>query len=90
MLLLLLNLRIETTKEDLVLNLNNEWIKKQKRWKYLKIRGKILKLCKSLSWISAVKLKRLMFKIFLIDIEKTEVKRCWPILLSKLTKREEQ
>ena len=78
MLFLLLKLRIETTTEDLVLNLNNEWIKKQKRWKYLKIRGKILKLCRSL-----------IFKIFLIDFEKSEVKPGWLILLSKGTKRDE-
>ena len=83
MLFLLLNLRIETTKKDLVLNLNNEWIKKSKKLK-------ILKLCRSLSWISGEQLKRLMFKIFLIDFTKTEFKRCWLNLLSKWIKREEQ
>ena len=62
--------------------------KKQQTWKFL--RGKILKLCRSLSWISVVQLKRLIFKIFLIDFEKTEVKLCWSIFLSKWTKREEK
>ena len=49
----------------------------------------MLKLCKSLSWISDEQLKRLIFKIFKL-IWKTEVQRLWSVLLSKRTKREEQ
>ena len=43
MLFLLLKIRIETTRLDLILNLKREWIKRHKRWKYLKISGRILK-----------------------------------------------
>ena len=81
MLFLLLKIRIETTRLDLILNLKREWIKKHKRWKYLKISGRILKLCKSVNWILGVHLERLIFKRFLIDLEKTEVSRSWSILI---------
>ena len=47
-------------------------MEKHKRWKYLKIIGRILKLCKSVNWILGVQLKKLIVKIFLIDLEKTE------------------
>ena len=90
MLFVLLKIRIETRREDLILKLKREWIKKHKRWKYLKISIRILKLCNSVNWILGVQLKRLILGSFLIDLEKTEVSRSWSILLSKWIKREEQ
>ena len=88
MLFLVLNFKIEETTDDFVLNLKREWVKEQKRWKYLKVRGKMLRLYKSL--ISDEQLKRLIFKILLIYFEKTEVKWLWSVLLIKRTKREQQ
>ena len=88
MLFLVLNFKIEETTDDFVLNLKREWVKEQKRWKYLKVRGKMLRLYKSL--VSDEQLKRLIFKILLIYFEKTEVKWLWSVLLIKRTKREQQ
>ena len=62
MLFLVLNFKIVETIDDFVFNLKR--VKEQKCWKYQKIRSKLFKLCKSLSWISDEKLKRLIFQIF--------------------------
>ena len=76
MLFLLLRIRTEPTREDFVLNLKSEWIKKLKRWKYIKMSGKILKLGKGINWILGVRLKRLIFKsnyIYTENIEWTNI-----------------
>ena len=74
-LFILLSIRIEVSRDEAGLNLNKECVKKQKCWKYLKISGNIFMLWRSKSCLSGVKLERRTFKIFLIDLEKTEYKR---------------
>ncbi len=69
--LLLLKMRIEVVSGRWELNLKREKVNKQKCWKNLKIKGKILKLRNCFNWISRVELKMLILRSFLIDLVKT-------------------